>query len=70
MGQEGQLSKGGRKGGAPVALLIHSRQMERAGPETERDVPKDTQQIRLDLYLERSRGNGGKKQKQRDEQIG
>lgn len=40
-------------------MLMHSSQMGRAGPETGMDVPKDTQQIRLDQGLERTRGNAG-----------
>lgn len=40
----------------PAALVVHSGRMGRAGPEPERDGPKDTQQIRLDLGLARGSG--------------
>lgn len=73
-GGAGRPAEGGRKESRrpPAALLMHSSLMGRAGPEMEKDVPNDTQQLRLDLDLERSRGNEGEKQseKQRDGQIG
>lgn len=43
----------------PGALWMHSGLMGRAGPEMEKDGPKDTQQLRADLDLERGGGNEG-----------
>lgn len=56
----------------PAALLMHSSLMGRVGPEMEKDGPNDTQQLSLDLHLERGRGNEGGKhsEKQRDGKIG
>lgn len=61
-GGAGRPAEGGREESRrpPAALLLHSSLMGRAGPEMEKDVPKDTQQLRIDLDLERG-GNEGEK---------
>lgn len=58
-GQEGQLREEVRSCVTLAALSTHSSLMGRAGPETGRDLPKDTQQIRLDLGPEKGRENVG-----------
>jgi len=62
-GQEGQLREEGRRSETPTALSTQSSLMGGAGPETVRDLPKDTQQIRLDLDPEIGKENGGGKTK-------
>lgn len=58
-GQEGQLREEGRRSETPTALSTQSSLMGGAGPETERDLPKDTQQIRLDLDPEIGKHENG-----------
>lgn len=61
-GQEGQLREEERRK-TPTVLSTQSSLMGGAGPETGTDLPKDTQQIRLDLDPERGKENGGGKTK-------
>ena len=62
-GQEGQLREEGRRSKTPTALSTQSSLMGGAGPETGRNLPKDTQQIRLDLDPETGKEDGGGKTK-------
>ena len=65
-GQGGQLREEGKRGGTPAALSTHSSWKGRAGPDTGRYLPEDTQQIRLDLGPNRRRENGGGNTKHRE----
>lgn len=58
-GQEAQPREEGTRRGTPAALSTHSSRRGRADPETGKDLPEDTQRIRLELDSKRSRENGG-----------
>lgn len=61
-GQEGQLREEREEKQDPNSL-VNTIQSDGAGPETGRDLPEDTQQIRLDLDPETGKEDGGGKLK-------